>query len=143
MANNTALPQSASGLESFKHQSWAVTLPEGFKYEWLFQQDAWKHIAVRYKQGDIIAVRSHDHTLYAQLYVRAADRTWVQVTELSCQRFGDEVKTEVGGYAIRWGSPKTLFGVYRESDNERIKDGFQTKEIAAAWLDDHLKKTAA
>lgn len=139
----SAIPQSALGLEQFKSQTWALTLPENMTYESLFNQDSWKHIGARFKQGDIVIVRTSDHTLYAELYVRACDKLWVQVSELNKTVFGADVPMEHGNYQIKWGGPKTRFGVYRKSDGERIRENFQTKEAAAVWLDDHINKTAA
>ena len=140
----TALPQSAFGLVQFKHSDIAITLPKGFDYELLKSGDTWKHIATRFKQGDIVHVRTEDHAFYAILYVRAADALWVQTEEMFFKQLGkEETVSSDGGYDVKWGSPKTLFGVYRSSDGERIKDGFQTKEAAADWLTEHLRKTAA
>ena len=137
------LKENGLGLEEFKHRVWAVTVPAGYKYDDLFNKDNWKHICSRFTQGDTIRIRYADHTVFAELYVVACDRTWAQVKELRRISFSDEETVSGGGYEIKWGSPKVQYGVYRVSDGERIKDGFQTKELATEWLDEHLKATAA
>ena len=142
MSMNT-LPQSAIGLEQFKHQTWAVTLPTDFDYALLFEQETWKHIAAKIQRGDTITVRSIEGSFYADLYVRASDKTWVQVSEIRKIVFDDGGESVAGGYGIKWYGPKALHGVFRVKDNERIKGNFQTKELAAEWLKNHIDQTAA
>ena len=138
--------QGHLGLEQFKHQTWSITLPADIEYDTVLNEDAWKHVAGRIQRGDMITVRTEDHRFIGSLYVVAVDKLWVKVKELSFVSFiaaEAEASEDKGGYIVKWSSPKTLFAVYRKSDSERIKDGFQTSELAVAWLDNHLKQTAA
>lgn len=139
------LNQGHIGLEQFKHQTWSVTLPAGVDLDAVLNQDAWKHIASRFQRGDMVSVRTEDHRFIASLYVMAVDKLWVQVKKISFASLvgaETEVTDEAGGYIAKWSSPKTLFAVYRKSDGERIKDGFQTMELASEWLANHIKQTA-
>jgi len=140
-----ALNQGHLGLEQFKHQTWSVTLPAGIEYDAVLNEDAWKHVAGKIQRGDTISVRSEDHRFIGSLYVIAVDKLWVKVKEVffvSLVAAEAEASEDRGGYIVKWSSPKTLFAVYRKSDGERIKDGFQTSELAAEWLDNHLRQTA-
>lgn len=141
-----ALNQGHIGLEQFKHQTWSVTLPAGVEYEAVLNEDAWKHVAGKIQRGDTVSVRTEDHRFVASLYVIAVDKLWVKTKEMwfvSLVAAEAEHADDAGGYIVKWSSPKTLFGVYRKSDGERIKDGFQTKELAFEWLADHIKQTVA
>jgi hypothetical protein len=142
--DNKALPISSLGLAQFKHQEWAVTLPPGdaVPYERLLEPDAWKHVAIKFKPGDMIHVRSPDNTLYARLMVRSVGKMFLTVEEIEKKVFGASVETDIGKLDVRFAG-RAKWAVYRKSDNERIKDGFDTKEEAAAWAEGHIKEMAA
>lgn len=136
------LPAASLGLAEHKHIEHALTLPEGFPYEAVFQRDAWAHVGVKLRQHDIVHVRDEKGSFYARLYVRAADRLWADVFELECVLLMKEPAAISGGLKVAHRG-KAKWCVVREADNERIQSGFQTADDANAWLSSHTAKVAA
>lgn len=130
-------------LAEYKFNEWAVVLEFGTPYESIFAPDFWAHVAKDLKQGDIIHVRSEDHSFYARVYVRASDRLWAKVGEIEAVNFDATQKAEESGLAVKWIVGKRSFAVVRQSDNQVIQGGFQIKEDAVAWMNDHNAKMAA
>lgn len=140
------LHASAYGLAQFKHAEHALMLPAGFPYEALSNRDAWCHIGIKFKPGDIVHVRDEPGTFYARLYVRAADRLWVDAFEIERVSLVSKAildATPKDGLAVKWRGPKGKWAVVREIDNEALKGGFQSADEAAAWMTDHTTKVAA
>lgn len=140
-----ALHASTYGLAEHKHIEHAITLPVTFPYDALFEREAWAHIGVKFRAGDIVHVRDEAHTFYARLYVRAAERLWVDVVEIEKRSLSKQ--PAIGGAAehglkVEFRG-KAKWAVVRESDNERVKDGFPTSDDAQAWLEAHNEKVAA
>lgn len=136
---------SAYGLASFKHNDHAITLPEGFDYASLKGREVWANVAPRMKVGDIIHIRNAENTIYARYIVRAADKFYVDVAELESFDFAmpaDEATDENRGLTVAFRG-RAKWAVVRTSDNERIKDGFDTAEDARAWMTGASPKKAA
>lgn len=129
-------------LAEYKFNEWAVVLEFGIPFSSVLNPDFWSHVAVQLKQGDIIHVRSEDHSFYARIYVRACDRLWAKVGVIESIEFGAEDKEE-DGLAVKWIIGKKKFAVVRKSDNQVIHEGFQIKEDAIAWMTEHNKQMAA
>jgi hypothetical protein len=139
------LHASTYALAEYRHTDHSITLPLSFPYDQLFERDAWAHIGSKFKAGDIIHVRDEAHTFYARLYVRAADRLWVDAVEIekhSLTAHSASGGAVSNGLKVEWRG-KAKWSVVRESDNERVKDGFPTAEDAKSWLDQHNQKVAA
>jgi hypothetical protein len=129
--------------EGFARNSWRVTLDEETPYERLFEREFWSHVASQLGRGDIIEVTDEKISFGAILIVRACDRLWAVVGEISRNDFDAPVAVEDAPLIIQWKGPKLRFCVVRTTDNERVKEGFQVKEDAETWSREHLKALAA
>lgn len=134
---------------SFANTRWSVTLPEASSLEDIELPDFWKHVAKKLKVGDTIEVRSVDHAVFAEAYVRGTDPVAI-IKIMWASKLVDEVEVE-GNFRIQFVPAKKSHCVYLDTKNERdertgtqlLREGFQTKEAAAAWIMEHKKQVLA
>jgi hypothetical protein len=123
----------------------AVTPYAGTTFKDLFDPAYWKHAARRFSPNDEIRAVPEDGSWYARLYVSYASINEVYVQELEYKQLDatDPSQTETEEYEAKWIAPPVRFGVIRKSDKEVIKSGFITREKAAEWMRENLRKKAA
>lgn len=122
----------------FKRNLYAVTVPAGVKSEDLTHPDAWMHVAGKLRKFDRIEVICEDGTWFAEFIVLASSKTWARVTELRHVDLTAEVAQAAvvpDELFVKWGSPQTKFRVIRRNDKAVLKDGFDTKADADAWIE--------
>ena len=131
-------------LAEYKFNEWSVVLEFGTQLDDVFQPDFWAHVAKDLKQGDIVHVRSEDSSVYARLYVRASDRLWAKMGKIEVVQFdAPQTQPDEDGLQVKWIVGKRCFAVVRKADNQVIQGGFQIKEDAVAWMQNHNKQLAA
>lgn len=103
----------------------------------------WAHISRNLRARDHLIIDAEDGSWYAEAriletgtsYARIAFKPGhpqvVQVSE------PDVDMTVPPGYEIKWLGPNARYAVVRGPD--RLKDSFQNKGLAAAWLREHLQ----
>jgi hypothetical protein len=123
----------------FAYTRWAVTLPETGQIEDVENHEFWKHIVKKMKPGDIVEVRSVDHSVFAEVYIRATD-PYAVVQIMRAHKLGDETKVD-GAFTVKWVIGKKSHCVFL--NGQELRSGFQTKEQAAAWVEDHKRQVAA
>lgn len=146
-ANVTKLPPAYKILPerfkeiSFGHTTWSATLMEGMTLEHAVNPIFWSHVASQIKAGDIIQVRTYDHSLFAEFYVRAGAPE-VLVHLMRAHKIGADVELPAD-FNIKWNVGARGYDVFR--GKQLLKDGrnLPTKEQAVAWLDAHRKTMAA
>jgi acetamidase/formamidase len=124
---------------SFANTRWSVTLPPTGKVEDIENPEFWRHVVKqKLKVGQTIEVRTIDHLIYAEAYVRATDPVAV-VQLLRVHRLGQEIATEPeergDNFRIQYVPAKKAHCVYAGKD--LLREGFQTREQAAAWIEHH------
>ena len=128
------LLQSQLVLSNHARICYSLTLSEG-SYEDLFKPETWAHIATKCPKGTLIEAQPEDGSWFAMLIVRASTDLEVTVAELFKRDLTTEQpKREESEYEIKWAGPQAKFRIIRRSDKVVLKDGFQTKELAADWL---------
>jgi hypothetical protein len=137
------LPEGRFQVAAHANNRWAATLEYGVAFEEAFKPEFWAHTAKRLRPGDIIEVRAEDGSFYAELYVRAVGALFAKVEALFAKELGAGISAEADKLDVKWNVGKRCFAVIRRSDNTVIRDGFQIKEDAIAWMNDHNKQMAA
>lgn len=129
---------------AYAYNSWSVVLDEGSNYGDVFRPEFWSHVAMKFRVGDLIQVRNDQNTLYAELYIRDCGRLFAKVEEIRKIEFEvSEAVAEDSPYYVKWASMHHKWSVFRRSDRERVKDGFETREGATLFMIDHAKSMAA
>ncbi len=123
-----------------------ITAPVGVLPDDLCKPEFWKHIVsdMRLKRHDGVKAVCVDDSWYAEylvLHVGAQSATLKLLKQWSLTDETLVLKTAT--HEVKWISPSVRYGVRRLSDNETIRDGFETKDIAAAWMHQNLKDEAA
>lgn len=123
-----------------------MTLQETAANVWLARPEAgvtkddmlrpvyWAHVAKKLRTADTIKVLAADATWYAEFVVRAAGPLEAVVGEIKFAEFKAIESAAPEEYDIAWAGPSAKFRVTRRSDKATMKDGFASKEAAAAWL---------
>lgn len=119
---------------------------QGTKVEDLTDPAYWAHVSAKMHAGDHIEAVAEDGTWFAELLVVRAERNWAKVALL---RKVDLVATSVEvnpadfeEHYVKWGGVTTKFRVHRKKDKEVLRDGFDSAELANAWLAEHRKTLA-
>ncbi len=127
------------------HNRWSAHLSEGFTLEDVTKEVFWANIAPKLRPGDIIEIRKNDNSLYAELYVRACDAAWANVSVMGDHPMGpaDDVVPANVPFDVKWTAGKQCFEVIRRLDRQVVHSGFALRERAVEWIRDHLKAMAA
>jgi len=130
-------------LAEYDRQEWIVNAEPGHTIEDLMKPGYWAHMAQQMTAYDHIEVRAEDGSWVAELLVVQVDRMWAKVVLKSKFDFTvTEDPEELNQHVVEWKGPQHRFAVIRTSDREKIKDGFQNKEEAAAWMREHERVIA-
>jgi hypothetical protein len=131
---------------SFANTRWSINLPEpgddvklDDRLADLENHEFWKHVVKKMKPGDVVEVRTVDHEVFAEVYIRATD-PFAVVQVMRAHKLGNETKVE-GNFTIKWVIAKKSHVVFL--NGQELRTGFQTKEAAAAWIDEHKKQVTA
>lgn len=128
----------------------AVTPEHGTDFDDLLKPDYWAHVAQQMRIGSVIEVRPEDGSYYAELFIRDCGRLWAKVAVLRKIDFADaaaeSLEAEDPSFSVAWHGPHAKHVVFRMKPGggkEILRDGFDTKDAASAWLSQHLMALAA
>lgn len=138
------LRESRMNFIEFARQSHHVVPEDGTAFEDILTDSYWSLVGYKFKPGDIIEVHAEDGSYFAELYVRAAGRNWAKVALLRKIDL-EPVAISHGSpeFEAAWKGPHRKFSVVRLSDNQIIKDSFETREQAVEYIKSHIKAMAA
>lgn len=120
----------------FVRNVFRVNAPEGVAYKDVLVPDFWAHVSATFSRGDSLEVFAEDSSWYAQLLVLDASRLHAKVTPLIYQNFQIKAKKEVDpDFSVEFKGPQRKWSVLRKKDKEIVKDGFESKDDAATWLE--------
>ena len=103
----------------------------------------WAHIARNLRARDHLMIDAEDGSWYAEARVLETGTTYARIAfkpnypQMVQVSEPDVDITVPPGYEIKWLGPHARYAVVRGAD--RLKDSFQNKGLAAAWLRDHLQ----
>lgn len=139
-----ALTQPRFRQAEFDRNVWAATPEQGVTLETLKEPSFWAHVAGKLKMGDRIEVLADDMSYFAEFIVLAATRTEAAVKLLRHVELSQEVRLaeNLQTHKVEWSGRHTKWRVIRKSDKAVIKSGFESQQLAANWLSDHLKAVA-
>lgn len=134
--------------ETAARRSYWVTVPVGTRPDDLCKPEYWKHVVadMKMRPNDCLKAISADGSWYAEYLVRSIGTMAANVKKLHAWSLVDEsLSTETESHYVKFIGPNsaTRYGVFRKSDDEEIKRGFQTPEEATEWMNEHLRPVAA
>lgn len=139
-ANHTSFRLAETG-----HNRWCAELPPEADIADVFRPEFWAHHSnggVRGAQpGDVIEVRNHDHTFYGELYIRAVNSGWFRVEAIRMVNLGPALKwPEDAPLQMKWNPSSRSYDVVRTTDGVVVSRGYLLREMAIAWMKDHIEK---
>ena len=128
-----------------ERRDWIVNAELSHTIEDLSNPAYWAHMAAQLTPYDHIEVRAEDGAWIANLIVIQVDRSWAKVVLVSKY---DLLETEtlpsnIAQHKVEWKGPQHRFAVIRLVDQVTVRNGFQTKEEANAWMREHEKVISA
>lgn len=124
---------------------WSIALPPEFEPEQCLERDFLRHHAHGgergLRAGDLIEVRTHDHTFFGTLYCRATGPGWAECVWLKYQfPLGPDVRwPKDAPLQYRWNKGKRFYEVYRAADGVTLSQGYLLREMAVEWMREHIK----
>lgn len=139
-----AFPPNALRQSGQLAQAWEFELPADRTIEEALEPEAWAHVGVKLRPHDtirLIPVTSRD---FIQLLVLEAGRGFAKVRllhHIETEAPADDAEAP-SDLTVKWISPGAKFGVIRNSDKTTLKNGFENRQDAQRWADDHLASLA-
>lgn len=122
---------------------WIFRPGEDITKEDMLHPAFWTHVARQMRVNDRIEVLSQDASWYAELIVRAVGPLEVVTGLLAFTEFNAIEATSEDEYDIAWKGPAAKWRITRRADKAMVRDGFESKEMALAWLALPLQARAA
>ena len=130
-----------------------LMVKQGVTIKDIMEPEFWSQVAYKFQSplferkdytGSIIEVRSEDHSLYAELYVRAVQKNSLVVSLLKSDQDGiawvgvQKKLDDTSPFEVRWNVGKRGYDVLRKSDKQIVGEAarLKTKEQAFAWIDE-------
>lgn len=137
----TKLSEQNFKLANYTNNRWSVVPGDGVPFDALLAPEYWAHVARKLQPGDTIEVHAVDGTYFAELYVRSASRLEARVAVLHKTVFDTQASeaSSDDGLIVRFRNHVAKWAVIRTTDNEIMKSGFTTREVAEEWLRDRRK----
>ena len=140
----------ALDVSGFKFNQWSALLEESQTVENALDPTFWSDQVGKIighnktgGRGDIIHLRKLSTGLYAQLVILEITVGYVRVQLVRASEPEQQSVPEGSPLATRWNVGAKAHEVIRESDKAVLQGGFQTKDAAVAWINDHVKAMAA
>lgn len=130
---------------------WRVTPENGTPLEAVLDRNYWINIARQLRVGDLIEVVPEGMPWFAKLYVGYVARPEKQpdgppiaadVALLEYSKITFSARPLVSEYDIEWRGPNGKYTIISRATKAVKQAHFESKELAAAWLEDDLKKVA-
>jgi hypothetical protein len=123
---------------------WQATPEYGTPFEEVLKPGYWSHIAAQVKPWDRIEIKPEDASYFAELIVLVPDKVSVTVGLLYQVVFDEQViatpPDQTVGFEVKWRGPISKWAALDPKGNVK-QDKFESKELAEAWLKEHLSTT--
>lgn len=116
-------------------------IPVGTTLDEILDPMYWAHISgiFRGKYNEITALWD-DKSRLVRLFVRFYAQTYAHVEVLEDNIFEDADGIDVpSAYDVKWVNDREKYSVVRKSDSQLMRNGFNTKEHAVAYIETTLK----
>lgn len=138
------------GVASYKRNEWRLNLSDEFSFESLqnssFLANQVDKVRGHNKQGgrgDIVEVFKESTEEYGRFIITAIGDGYIKMRQIEGVKAPEVSQAEDSPLTTRWNPGKRGHEVIRAEDKIVMAGPFQTKDVAVAWINDHLKKMAA
>lgn len=134
MPHRMALAETARNI-------YQITVDVSVQREHLKDPKFWKHVSTQFRPYTRLEVVSDDSRFFCELLVLNAGKNWATVKEL---RYVDLGSTETPkdlppDFYPKWRGPHLKWCAMRQSDNEPIREGFQSQAEAETFIREYVK----
>lgn len=131
------------GVSSFKRNEWHLTLQEAQTMDDVSNPRLWSDILGKQARGDTVEAFKPDTSEYAKFVVVEVGTSFIRLGKIEGFTPVAVTIADASPLQTKWNVGKRAHDVVRKADNQVMAGGFQTKDQAVAWIDDHMKKMAA
>ena len=140
------------GLEEHRYRTWSADLMAGQTLEQALDPTFWAsqserimgHDALNPRGvGDTIILRQPSTALRADLQVNEVGKGFIKVDVI--RLYDPPIVTVLAEWPLqpRWNEQTKKWDIIRVNDASLMRQGFQTAQSAAEWIEEHLKAMAA
>lgn len=159
MEETKATPQlDASRFKLAEHENinYVIDVEPGITRQHVLDPAFYAQFSSKLRPYDRIAVRCDDGSLYAELLVLNAERTWARVHVLSwhdlttrdvslsqaeAKEHVDATKIPTPAHRVEWKGPHHKWSVIRNTDDAYVHEGDAAREDADLWMREHERAT--
>lgn len=130
------------GLAEQLRQDWVVNAEEGTTIRDILDPGYWAHCAAQMQVYDHVEVRLETGQWVAELIVLDVGRNYARMFLSKQHDLADTpLDTPVGAVTHKtdWKGPQRKWCVIRLADSASVQEGFNDKQSAAAWMDNHIR----
>ncbi|KPK74234.1 MAG: hypothetical protein AMJ84_00155 [Acidithiobacillales bacterium SM23_46] len=141
-AKSAPVTQSRFGLQAEFNTPWRVNVELGTTPEETLDEKYWQHISQHFRPGDTIVVMPDDMSWKQVLHVVASGRNYTIVEQEEFYQYKSAMVASVDApseYDIEFAGSHYKWRV-RLGDRV-LKDGFETRPLAARWAANHQAAT--
>lgn len=131
------------GVASFKRNEWHLTLTESQSMDDVMNPRLWGDLLGRMDRGNTLEVFKPDSGAWSRFVVVESGPGHIRLGKTESYSPAEVVVPQDVGLEPKWNVGKRAYDVIRSVDKFVMSGGFQTKESAVAWINDHQKKVAA
>jgi hypothetical protein len=124
-------------LGEYARNTHRVTPEQGATVDDMLEPGYWVHVASKFRVGDIVEVFPEGGAWFTTFLVVSQSNVHLKLVVLTSVRLSEEQKAAAKNdapYKIEHKGSIHKWSVIRASDKSYVKDGFDTKEEASAWL---------
>ena len=152
---NPQLSADRFKLSESVNASYTITVEAGITRAQILHPDFWGGVAMKLRPYDEIKVRCDDGTIFAELLVLEAARTFARVRALAWHDLttrdvaktqdelvesAAEVASDIKAYEVKYRGPHLMWCVIRKSDSAAILEKATAKDVAETWLSQYLAR---
>ena len=138
-------------------ETWAITVEQGTSRSDILNPGFWSHVAYKLRPYARIEVRCDDGSIFADLIVLNAERTWARVHVMSWhdlttrdvslsqvdeKEHDSASKIPAPAHQVEWKGPHKKWSVIRVADSAYVHEGDASRQDAELWLREHERATA-
>lgn len=131
----------------FARNKWDVTTERGTTHTDLLDPGYWQNVSRRLAATDEVTALSEDGRWYARYLVIGCGKLWAKLHLLEHHALEQDGKDlgerDEDGFDVDWMGPISKNAVIRKKDKAMVKDSFDTKSEAWAWVETHVNGLAA
>lgn len=147
MTDSKKFRESNFGLAEYKRNVWHLKLEENETFDDAMNGPSWSNLVAKIVghdksrgPGDRIEVWKPDTGAFGEMIINEIGAGYVRANFIRAYEPKISEIPEGVPFVTRWNVGKRAHDVLRKADNQVMAGGFQSKDKAIEWINDHMAK---